>query len=107
MLNRFNTNSRNRSNSGSDRVFGRDKPSLGPCAASKDLKVPETALQRMRPKAMVIKGSFHGLLKNISPIAAVRPAKVVFLVNVVIDLIGYRDNDLSVVRINLLFAALR
>ena len=76
-------------------------------AASKDLKLSETALQCKRPKAVVIKRSLHGLLKKISPIAAVRPAKVVFLVNVPIHVIGYRDNELGVARKNRLFAAVR
>jgi Domain of unknown function (DUF4145) len=52
-------------------------------------------------------GGLHGLLKKVSPSTTVRPAKVAFLVNLPIHVIGYRDNELGIARENRLCAAVR
>ena len=74
---------------------------------SEDLKITKTALQRKRPKAVMIKRSLHGLLKKISTTAAVEQAPKVSLVDIIIHVIGDRHDEFGVARINLLFAVAR
>ena len=68
------------------------------------MKIPETALQCHRPKAIVIKRNFHWLLKEVDTVAVIRPVNVSFPVNFAVHVIWDRDHKLRVSRINLFFA---